>query len=84
MPSYIIKNGTLTLRELMEAFASSAIDPDAPVLMGVSEWDKTSLLSVVSVKLHKDSGAVILDCSAGDNGPCGSDLDPADELIEIL
>lgn len=52
--------------------------------MGVSEVDGTTLLSVVSVKLHVESGAVILDRSAGDNGPCGSYLDPADELIEIL
>lgn len=41
MPSDIIIDGTLTLREIMGAFASSAIDPDAPVLMGVSEVDGT-------------------------------------------
>jgi hypothetical protein len=82
MATEIDKGGTLTVRELLEALTSSAVDPDAPVLtttLDLHGWPQR----IARVKLHRASGAVLLDATQHAGSPCEDELGPDDDVADL-
>ena len=79
----IDKDGTLTVRDLLEAFASSAVDPDAPVVTGMLDVHG-HLQRITGVKLHVASGAVIIDGDSHSGCVNEEELAADEELADLL
>jgi len=82
MATKINGDETLTVRDLLEALASDAVHPDAPVVTAVLDLNGY-LQNLSGIRLHVASGAVVLD--SGKHSGCANEEEVSDdELVHLL